>query len=139
MFGIIGKVASWFFGKPLDALTKAYTTYKSSAIEEDKVKAGVIAKQIDAQVEAGRSVTVIRAATAGFWEMRLLTAIFAGGCALHFTLIIIDTCFTSIRWGIPPLPEPFATYEGYIILSFFGVYAGLGGATALAAAFISRR
>lgn len=80
----------------------------------------------------------IRLATAGFWEMRLLTFLVALPFVIHVNLVGLDTNF-RFGWGIPKFPAPFDEWEGAILLSFFGV-ATLGGvAKAAIASTVLRR
>lgn len=94
-------------------------------------------KQIDAEIEARRGAREIRLATAGFWEMRLITFLIAGCFTLHLVLVTIDTCF-RLGWGIPAFPKPFDEWQGVILLSFFGVQIAGQGIMAIAAAIIRR-
>jgi hypothetical protein len=128
----------WLSGDVLGKLTEAYTTAKTSAVESERVKAGVLEKQIEAEVSARQAALQVRLATAGFWEMRLITAIIAGCFTLHLVLVTLDTCF-ALGWRIAKFPPPFDEWEGTILLSFFGVFAASKGVNALAAAFIGRR
>lgn len=80
----------------------------------------------------------VRLATAGFWEMRLMTAIIAGCFTLHLVLVTADTCF-KLGLRIPAFPPPFDQYQGSVILSFFALQAGLKGIDALAVGFARRR
>lgn len=128
----------WLSGDVLGKLTEAYTTAKTSAVESERVKAGVLEKQIEAEVSARQAATQVRLATAGFWEMRLITAIIAGCFTLHLVLVTLDTCF-AFGWKIAAFPAPFSEWQGAILLSFFGIYAGAKSVNAIAAAFIGRR
>lgn len=134
------KIAGWLLGgkSPLDALTDAYGKYKDSAVKSDQLKADVIEKRIDAHIESEKRMNEVRLATAGFWEMRLFTVLIAFPFVLHANAVGLDTTF-ELGWGIPAFPSPFDEWEGVILLSFFGVYAGTKAVTALAGAFASRR
>lgn len=101
-------------------LVKAYEAKVNSETEGEKVRAEVAIKDIDAQIEARRQATQIRLATAGFWEMRLITFLIAGCFTMHLVLVTLDTCF-AFGWRIAAFPHPFNEYEGTILLSFFGV------------------
>lgn len=94
-------------------------------------------KRIDAEIEARKGALEIRLATAGFWEMRLITSLIAGCFTLHLVLVTLDTCF-QFGWGIPAFPEPFDEWQGVILLSFFGVQIARQGVMAIAAAIIRR-
>lgn len=125
-------------GDVVGKLTDTYVKLKSSAVESERIKADVILKQIEAETAARQGALQVRLATAGFWEMRLITAIIAGCFTLHLLLVTLDTCF-AFGWKIARFPSPFDEYEGDILLSFFGIYAAGKGVNAIAAAFLGRR
>lgn len=95
-------------------------------------------KQIDVELEARAAARDIRLATAGFWEMRLITALIAGCFTLHLCAVTLDTVF-ALGIKINKFPAPFDQWEGAILLSFFGVQAGVIAVKSLAAAIIGRR
>lgn len=72
----------------------------------------------------------IRLATAGFWEMRLMTFLIALPFVVHVNLVGLDTNFLGGSLRVPKFPAPFDEWEGAILLSFFGVatLAGIGKA-----------
>lgn len=80
----------------------------------------------------------IRLATAGFWEMRLLTALIAFPFVGHLWSVWLDTQF-KLGWKIDKFPEPFASWEGAILLSFFGVAGAVGVGRAVAGSIALRR
>lgn len=129
-------ILNWVSGGLAGALTRAYEAKLNSQSESEKVRAEVAIKDIDAQIEARRQATEIRIATSGFWEMRLITFLIAGCFTLHLVLVTLDTCF-KFGWRIPAFPEPFASYQGTILLSFFGVQ--IAGKALDTAAFIFGR
>lgn len=117
---MIKLILNWLSGGLADALTAAYKAKVNSNTEADRIRAGVIEKDIEARIDARRQATEIRLATAGFWEMRLLTFVIAAPFALHALLVGLDTSF-GFGWRIAAYPEPFQSYEGTVLLSFFGV------------------
>lgn len=138
MSGLLGLVLNWLTGSVLGRLTDAYVAAKSSAVESERIKAGVIEKQIEAEIAARQAALQVRLSTAGFWEMRLITAVIAGCFTLHLVLVTLDTCF-ALGWRIAKFPPPFDEWEGAILLSFFGIFAATKGVNALAAAFAGGR
>lgn len=134
---LLGGAAKWFVGDGISALANAYAKTKDAQTEQDKVRADVLAKQLDAALEAQRLALQVRTATAGFWEMRLLTFVIASCFVLHLVAVTIDTVFT-LRIGIPAYPKPFDAWEAEILLSFFGLQA-VGKGVTLAAAFLAKR
>lgn len=64
----------------------------------------------------------VRLATAGFWEMRVLTAAVLFMFVSHLGLIWFDTMWPQ-PWEVAKFPEPISEYEWQIILSLFGISA----------------
>ena len=79
----------------------------------------------------------IRIATSMHWEMRLITFLIAFPFVAHFWSVYLDTQF-KFEWNIDKFPEPFNEWQGSILLSFFGVSAGVGIAKAISGAIIYR-
>jgi len=118
----------------LGTLTGVYNKYKDSELESERLQATWAAQQLVA-------LTNVRLATAGFWEMRVLTGIIGGIFTLHLVLVGIDTMFFW-TWNDLPVrkwPAPMDQWEGAILLSFFGLTAGVVGIKAVATAIASRR
>lgn len=99
-----------------------YRAKLASQNDANQIGAGLLTKQLDAEIAARGDARTIRLATAGHWEMRLLTFIIAGCFALHLVLVTADTCF-QLGLRVPKYPAPFDQWEGAILLSFFGVQA----------------
>lgn len=131
--GIFFKILSWLGGGVLDRVLLHIERRNDTATERDKVKATVLRTAIVAEMEARGNAREIRLATAGFWEMRLLTVAIALPFVVHLNLVALDTCF-GFGWAIAKFPAPFDEWEGAILLSFFGVYAGLGAVQSISAA-----
>ena len=132
------KIIAWITGDLVGQLTRAYEIKKQADTDEKKLVADAAIKQIEAEMEARRQAAEIRQQTAGFWEMRLITAVIAGCFALHLALVTLDTCF-AFGWRISAFPSPFDEWEGTILLSFFGVQAAAQGVSAIAAAIRGRK
>ncbi|AVX04254.1 hypothetical protein MXMO3_01728 [Maritalea myrionectae] len=67
----------------------------------------------------------VRQATATFWEMRVITFLIVFPYVAHLWSIWMDTQF-KLGWAVDKFPEPFASHQSTILLSFFGVSTGLG-------------
>jgi hypothetical protein len=133
---------SLFTGGLIDKLANIYAKHKDSAVESERIKADVAKKQLDGAIEAQKLANQVRLATAGFMEMRVITAALGGAFAFHACAVVICTTFNlGPRWGlwIPALPSPFDQWEGAIVLSFFGVQLATKGINGLVAAFLARR
>ncbi|KRR22180.1 hypothetical protein CQ13_30075 [Bradyrhizobium retamae] len=111
----------------LSTLTGVYNKYKDSANESERTQAAWAKNQLDAMSENRRN-------TAGFWEMRLLTFLIALPFVIHVNLVGLDTNF-KMGIGVLKFPPPFNDWEGQILLSFFGLTAGLLGIKAITNAF----
>jgi hypothetical protein len=131
-------IIRWITGDLVGQLTKAYQAKLQAENDTQKLVADATIKQIEADMEARRQAAEIRQQTAGFWEMRLVTAVIAGCFALHLLLVTLDTCF-AFGWRIAAFPSPFDDWEGTILLSFFGVQAASQGLSAIAAAIRGRK
>jgi hypothetical protein len=118
----------------LSTLTGVYDKYKDSAVESERLQATWAAQQL-------ATMEHVRLATAGFWEMRLLTFCIGATFTLHLMLVGLDTMFLWTWNGLPvrAFPKPMNEWEGAILLSFFGLTAGVVGIKAVASAILSRR
>lgn len=134
---ILTTILKWLGGDVLGKLTDTYVKLKSSAVESERIKADIVFKQIEAELASRKIAADIRLATAGFWEMRLITALIAACFTLHLLLVTLDTCF-AFGWKIASFPAPFDQWEGAILLSFFGIYTVGKGISAVAGAITAR-
>lgn len=135
---MLAAIIRWVTGDLVGQLTKAYQAKLAAQNDQDRLVADVAIKELEARLEANRQAVEIRRATAGFWEMRLITATIAGCFTLHLVLVTLDTCF-RFGWRIPAFPDPFSEWQGAILLSFFGIQAASQGITAIATAIRGRR
>ncbi len=133
-----GAIVRWITGDLVGQLTRAYEARLKAANETERLIADVAIKDIERQMADRAAAKEIRLATAGFWEMRLLTFLIAAPFVLHLNLVALDTNF-RLGWRIPAFPSPFDAWEGTILLSFFGVHVVGQGITALAGAIRGRR
>lgn len=145
--GIIGQIAA--------PLNEAYKNRLAAQNETERLVADAVVEDVKAQMAARQAQKEIRLATAGFWEMRLLTFLIAIPFAEHLLAVWMDTrwgiyssggmfehCWISggiERCGVPAFPAPFDEWEGAILLSFFGLQASISGINAIAAAIRGRR
>jgi hypothetical protein len=111
-----GAVFSWLTGGGgIQALASTYAKYKDSAVESERTKAMLAKAQLDA-------ILSVRLATAGHWEMRVMTFCIAFPFVFHLVSVWLDTQF-KLGWRINAFPAPFNEWEGAILLSFFGIQA----------------
>jgi|GEM_PF-1248570 hypothetical protein len=133
-----GAILKWVTGDLIGQLTRAYEARLKAANETERLIADVAIKDIERQMADRAAAKEIRLATAGFWEMRLITVLIAAPFVLHLNLVGLDTAF-KLGWRIPAFPHPFSEWQGAILLSFFGVHVIGQGITALAGAIRGRR
>jgi hypothetical protein len=108
-------------GPIVSSLLKGYRSKLEAANTSDRIASDLAIKDIEAGIEASAHAKKIRMATAGFWEMRLLTFAIAFPFVSHLWSVWLDTQF-RLGWGIPKFPEPMNEWQGAILLSFFGIY-----------------
>jgi hypothetical protein len=135
---VFGWLLRIFTGDVVGQLTNAYLKAKDSQVEGDKTRAHVLETQLANALEAQKLAQQVRLATAGFWEMRVLTFLIALPFVVHVLLVGADTCF-KLGLKVNAFPPPFDSWEGAILLSFFGLGVASKGVNAVAAAFIARR
>jgi hypothetical protein len=126
---------------------KEWLAHKSNV---ETTRRDIALKTIDERMESRKHAKDIRLATAGFWEMRLLTFAIAMPFVSHLWAVWLDTQFGTFRdncWqqagktvcGVPAFPEPFNEWQGAILLSFFGIYGGVKAIQYVGAAVAARR
>ena len=114
-------IASVLGGPIVNALLKGYRASLDARNTSERIAADLAIKDIEAGIKARAHAKEIRMATAGFWEMRLLTFAIAFPFVSHLWAVWLDTLF-RFGWGIPKFPEPMNEWQGAILLSFFGIY-----------------
>lgn len=118
-------------------LTDAYKARLAADNDESRMIADTIIKDIERQMAERQAAKEIRLATAGYWEMRVLSFLAALPFIVHAFAVGLDTTF-KLGWRIPAFPAPFDQYQGQIIIFFFGAQVAVKGITAFASA-IRRR
>lgn len=126
---VIKWIASWFIGGGVNVLKDIWLRYKDSEDAKLRMEAEWTKAKLDAMLQ-------VRLATAGFWEMRLITFLIAVPFVFHLWTVWLDTQF-RFGWKVAAFPSPFNEWQGAILLSFFGIYAagkvGMGLVSSLAA------
>jgi len=128
--GIIGQIAKPF--------VKAYEIKSKAKNDHERLAADITIKQLEADMNSRNGAKEIRLATAAYPEMRFLTFITALPFTIHAGAVGLDTTF-KLGWAIAAYPKPFDAWEGRILLSFFGLQAGVIGVKALAWAWAKRK
>ena len=140
---ILTTVLNWVSGGLLEKITnplaQAYRDKLAADTSEKKLLAEENIKRLELEQEQRNNAKEIRLATAGFWEMRLLTVAIAVPFIWHLWLVFYDTIRTDINLRIPELPDPFNEYQGAILLSFFGVTVIGSGIKSIAGAIAYRK
>ena len=91
-------------------------------------------------------ITAQKAAANNWWGPRLLYMIVGGSAAFHFAAVMLDSVpFWYVlgshvvgSWGVPKLPTPYDTYEGWVVASLFVVSLASGPVSA-ATAWLHRK
>lgn len=109
----------------------AFLNKRADALTDEQRQEATERRQIRENVQA------IRMATAGYWEMRVMTFLIAAPFAVHLWAVTLDTVF-GFGWRIAKFPPPFDQWEGAILLSFFGVSAAVSSVKAIAGALTIR-
>jgi len=135
----MGGFGAWLFnlltgGLP-DKIIGAWQTHeqrKLDAMNDEQKRAH------EAMLQARQDALAVRLATAGFWEMRLLTFLIALPFLIHLWLVTFDTNWPQ-PWNVASFPAPFDEWEGAILLSFFGIAGGVSSVRAIAGAVATRK
>lgn len=135
---MIGGILLSLIGGPIaKILISGWKAKLDAANASERIAADIALANIEAGIQARKNATEIRLATAGFWEMRLLTAAIATPFVAHLWAVSLDTVF-ELGWGIPAFPAPFDSWEGSILLSFFGVAGAVSAVRAISSAIAMR-
>lgn len=119
-------------------LLRAWQAKITADTDEKRLIADAAIADIKAQSEARQQAAQIRRETAGYWEMRVATAVIAWPTVAHYALVTYDTMDTGRNLAIPALPSPMDEWQAAIILSFFGVQLGTKAVQSLASALRRR-
>lgn len=139
LMGILNWISGGLLEKITNPLLQAYRDKLAADTSEKKLLAEENIKRLELEQVQRNNAKEIRLATAGFWEMRLLTFLIALPLTIHLWLVTWDTWDTSINLRIPALPAPFDEYQGVILLSFFGATVVGNGIKAVAGAIAYRK
>jgi len=120
------------------------------ATDEQRTFREVQLANVNLEVTTRANMRDIRLATAGFWEMRLITLAIAIPFVDHLWAVWLDTRFDWFAdncWiqngvelcGVKAFPAPFNEWQGAILLSFFGIQLGGKAVASIAHAIGKRR
>lgn len=127
---MLGTILNWLSGGLLDKVlgfVERRESERLAAMNSEQQRAH------EDRMAARHAAKEIRLATAGFWEMRLLTVLIAAPFVVHLWLVGVDTMWPQ-PWNVEKWPPPFDEWEGAILLSFFGVSVVGTGIKAVAGA-----
>lgn len=110
----------WLSGNGASVLGDIYAKYKDSDLAHERLQAEWAKNKLDAMLQ-------VRMASINFPEMRVATAAIAFMFISHLGAVWLDTMFQWTWNGLPvsKWPAPMDEWEGAIILSFFGLTAGV--------------
>lgn len=113
---MIAKLLTRFFlGGGLTAITTALGDAHARKLAADTDKAKLAADVEIANLEAKRDVLL---AEQGWWVTAWIRPLFAYPVIAHFALVVADSIF-RFSWDVAALPEPMATWEGWIVGAYF--------------------
>lgn len=132
---VLRLILNWLSGGVLDRVLGYFErvqTERLNSLSEERRQ-----EYADARDRRARA-NEIRLATAGFWEMRLLTFWVLAMFVIHLTAIWADTMW-AFGWRVAKLPSPIDQYEWQIILSLFGLGVANRAITTAATILTPRR
>ena len=113
---------SFLFSAPLDRALKSVDAYVQSETKREEMRGEVVKSHLAAQVSV---------LTGPGWRwMMFVMSLYAIPDAMHFAMVRFYSmfwcadCKWPAKWTVAALPEPHATYSGWIVASFF---VGAGG------------
>ena len=114
---MIRTVLKWITGGALDRALSTVDKYVDAQTDREKIKAEIVKAHLTTRGDWLRS--------GGLWTMLPLLAV----ASFHFGAVAIYSVFWCAKcaypqpWTVAALPEPMATWQGWIILAAIG---GLG-------------
>lgn len=93
---MIGAIVNLLTGNIFRTLTGLYEKKLTADNASQKLAADVAIKHVEADLAVRQNAKEIRLATAGFWEMRLITFLIAAPFVLHLWAVALDTTFNWI-------------------------------------------
>ncbi len=99
----------------LPGILKALSSAQEQKTNAQTDQARIAADERIAGLEAQRDVLV---AEQGWPVTRWIRPLFAYPVIIHFSLVVADSIF-DFAWTIEKLPEPMATWEGWIVAAYF--------------------
>lgn len=136
---ILNWISGGLIGQIADPLLQAQRNYLEAEGDKEKLVAEQNMRLIESERQQKINAKEIRMATAGFWEMRLLTVLITLPFLVHTWFVVYDTVDTSVNLRIPALPPPFDEWQAAILLSFFGVTLVGSGIKSIAGAIAYKR
>ena len=125
----MGRLLSLLGGGAFRALTgqlqQAFAAYEAAQTDATRQAAQVEIQRLQGLIAMQQQAANIRLATAGQWEMRLLVFLAGIGPVLHYLAVCTVSTWPGYfkGWTVLALPAPMDQWEGYVILSFFGLGA----------------
>jgi len=117
---MIRLILKWLTGGVLDRILSTVDAKIKSETNREKIKGDIIMEHMRTRIgwmQAG-----------GFWTLML----FAVPTAFHYGFVTVYSsfwcklCMYPVGWSVAALPEPMASWEGYIVLASIGGLSLLG-------------
>ena len=139
----LGPVLKFFTGGGASGLAEQFRLAQRDRLEakndSERLAAEERISQLNTALASQQITAQVHQAAAGFWEMRLIVFIAGFPTSLHFAAVNFVSTFPQWGWVVQKLPEPMDSWQQSIILSLFGVSAGISLVKVGAAAIMGRR
>lgn len=122
---------SWLTGGTLDRVLRTVDNAVDNETRREEIKARTVEKYVQTEAETRQAMMQSRT----FWAV---WALFAAPLGLWWALVMLDTAFTFVSWGIPDLPASVRPWADTIFGSIFGSGAAVGIAQIVAGAVRKR-
>ncbi len=117
----------WLTGGTLDRVLRTVDNAVDNDTRREEIKARTVEKFVQTEAETRQAMMQSRT----FWAV---WALFAAPLGTWWALVMFDTAFTFVSWGIPDLPSSVRPWADTIFGSIFGSGAAVGIAQIVAGA-----
>lgn len=128
------RILNFLFGSFSSSILEIIKIKENAKNDEDRIKADLILEDLRNSYRLKAEAVAFRKSTRNFIELRFLTFFIALPFAMHSFAVNLDSIFL-FEWNVARLPEPYADYQGQIILWFFGLQATTTAINSIASIF----
>lgn len=115
---LFGFLLKFLGGGILNKVMDYLKVRQDSATQRERLKAEVVIQAIQAEVASRQAQAEVLKVEHGWWVTALIRPLFAYPVVIHFALVVADSIFL-FKWDVAALPEPMATWEGWIVAAYF--------------------